>query len=98
MGPGKDLISNLRQEFPVNAVSGPPPKGQKKERLSNISGLVQGEKVALIDGHWNKLLLDEISTNDNPRDDIQDAFCMAVVDNLVTGRKLGVYHIKALKF
>jgi phage terminase large subunit-like protein len=95
---GKDLISALNQYYNIPAVETPNPTGQKKERLASISGICQAKKVCLVEGNWNRLLLEEITSNENPRDDIQDAFYYAVQDNLVTGRKLGVVDFRVMQW
>lgn len=97
-GPGLSLISALKQDYPVNAIASPTPKGTKKERLSDISGIVEAKRVIMREGSWNSKLMEEITTNDNPRDDIQDAFCMSVNHNLVTGRQARVLDIRSIDF
>jgi phage terminase large subunit-like protein len=72
------------------------PSKSKLERLHAIAPKVEAMKVALVEGPWNDLFLDQVTANSPNHDDIRDCFVMAVEDQLIKRSNGGKYSISLL--
>jgi len=89
---GKSIIQQLKNDTNLNIIE-IQPKDSKIVRLNAISPIVEGRRVKLLNGSWNNLLIDEVTSNYPPNDDIRDVFCYAVDEKLIKGSTYGKYTI-----
>lgn len=88
---GKSIFQFLKTQTSLNVIEFPSPRGSKLERLSAISPKVEGGKVMIVEGAWNRKFIDEITTNYPIHDDLRDVFIMAVQLNLMKSKSYGRY-------
>ena len=89
---GKSILQQLKAStnFNIKTLN---PTENKLIRLRSISPTVEGGRVYVLKGSWNKMLLDEVCSNYPPNDDLRDTFTYAVDTLLIRNKKHGHYAI-----
>lgn len=84
---GQSLIQQLRQETNLNIMEMQPGQKSKEDRAYGVSNTVASKRVVLIEGHYTKSFLDQVTIFPNGKnDDMVDAMVYAI-QKLVTQAK-----------
>lgn len=89
---GKSIISQLKNSTDYNIIE-LIPKDDKITRLNGIAPTVEGRRVNILNASWNDILINEVTSNYPPNDDVRDCFTYAVDENLIKGSTYGKYTI-----
>lgn len=87
---GKSIIQQLKASTNFNIVE-LKPTDSKIVRLNAIAPTVEGQRVNIYDGSWNRDFIDEITNNYPINDDMRDVFTYAVDTLLIKNAKKGNY-------
>jgi len=91
---GKDIVSYLKTQSPLNIMEGRIPTSSKFERLNAVAPKVEAGKVVLVYGGWNSLLLSEVTIDEPNHDDIRDCWTAAIQDKLMKSKNYGKYKLR----
>jgi len=97
---GISLYQTLRQNTGLNLVQGVALNkfhGNKKQRIINISPILEGQRCILVKGPWNRNFLEECSSFSGVRDDTDDqldCLWMAVSEKLLRKSNYGKYNTR----
>jgi len=81
---GISVVQSLRAASKLNIIETAPPTDDKTTRLNAVSPIIEGRRVKLVKGAWNKAYLDQVTTFPNAKhDEFVDLTVMAINELLV---------------
>jgi predicted phage terminase large subunit-like protein len=90
---GKSVKQQLKASTNFNIIELNPNK-DKITRLKAIAPTVEGQRIFIINGFWNKEFIDQVTTNYPSNDDMRDCLTYAVETLLINSFNKGTYHLK----